>query len=41
VLYEGLRWHHEIGALDPGCEHAARLRADQLLGLTMVARRQS
>ncbi len=41
VLYEGLRWHHEIQALDPGCEHAARLRADQLQGLTMVARHKS
>ncbi len=38
VLYEGLRWHHEIQALDPAGEHATRLRADQLQGLTMVAR---
>ena len=41
VLYEGLRWHHEIQALDPGSEHAARLRADQLQGLTMFARHHS
>ena len=32
VLYEGLRWHHEIQALDPGCEHATRLRVDQTPG---------
>ncbi len=41
VLYEDLRWHHELAALDPTCEHAVRMRADQLQGLTMVARHQS
>ncbi len=41
VLYEDLRWHHEILALPPTSEHAQRLRADQLHGLRMVARRQS
>ncbi len=41
VLYEGLRWHHEIQALDPASEHAQRLRVDQLQGLTMVAQRQA
>ncbi len=41
VLYEGLRWHHEILALDPDSAHATRLRADQIQGLTMVARHQS
>jgi hypothetical protein len=41
VLYEDLRWQHELEALDPECEHAVRMRADQLQGLTMVARHQS
>lgn len=39
VLYEDLRWHHEIQALPQESEHAARLRADQLAGLRMVAER--
>jgi hypothetical protein len=41
VLYEDLRWHHEILALPSASEQAQRLRVDQLQGLTMVARRQS
>ena len=41
VLYEDLRWHHEILALPPESEHAQRLRRDQLQGLALVAQRQS
>ncbi len=40
VLYEDLRWHHEILALPSTSEQARRLRLDQLHGLAMVARRQ-
>ncbi|MFT7465285.1 MAG: hypothetical protein ACI9EF_003650 [Pseudohongiellaceae bacterium] len=40
VLYEGLRWYHEVQALAPTSEHAKWLRADQLQGLTMFAQRQ-
>ena len=40
VLYEDLRWHHEILAVPADSEHAGRLRADQLAGLRMVARHQ-
>ena len=39
VLYEDLRWHHEILAIDPGSEHAERLRRDIVAGLTAVATR--
>lgn len=39
VLYEDLRWHHEILALPPSSEQAQRLRLDQLHGLRMVATR--
>ena len=41
VLYEDLRWHHEILALPPASEQAQRLRLDQLHGLRMVAQRPS
>jgi hypothetical protein len=37
VLYEGVRWRDEIAALDPTDPQAERLRADQLVGLRMMA----
>jgi len=37
VLYEGVRWRDEIAALDPTGPDAERLRADQLVGLRMMA----
>lgn len=38
VLYEDVRWHHEIAASPAGSEHAALLRRDLHGGLTMVGR---
>lgn len=40
VLYEDLRWHHEILALPEDSAQRQRLRADQLSGLAMVAMHQ-
>jgi hypothetical protein len=37
VLYEGVRWRDEIAALDPASPAAEKLRADQLVGLRMMA----
>jgi len=37
VLYEDLRWHHEIAAVGDDADHVTRLRNDIAVGLTMVA----
>ena len=37
VLYEDVRWHHELREVDPESEHARRMRADLVHGLGLVA----
>ena len=38
VIYECVRWHHELAATDPSLERSQFLRRDMLGGLTMIAR---
>lgn len=38
VLYECVRWHHELAEIEPGTRHAVAMRADMLVGLRLVAR---
>ena len=40
VLYEDVRWHHEIAELDPESEPAQRLGRDMIGGVRMVAEHQ-
>jgi len=38
VLYECVRWHHELAEIDVSSDHAVLLRKDALAGLSLVAR---